>query len=143
MAVGFAGRVGVEIEELQAGRDEPIGERLCEVSYQVVTDYRVALTEGVDFGGRKGNDFGFIVGGDGGGRHLFVPQDGGPADDVAGAEREDRDLAAAGDEHFEGHAAAEDEQPKVGGDIRAEEDFACCRPAPTAERQQELDDILR
>lgn len=27
LAVGFAGRVGVEIEKLQAGRDEPIGER--------------------------------------------------------------------------------------------------------------------
>jgi hypothetical protein len=79
------GRVGEEVEELQAGRDEAIGERLGEVSHQVVTDYRVALTEGVDFGGRKGNDFGFIVGGDGGGRHLFVPQDGGPADDIAGA----------------------------------------------------------
>jgi hypothetical protein len=137
------GRVGEEIEELQAGRDEAIGERLGEVSHQVVTDYRVALTEGVDFGGRKGNDFGFIVGGDGGGRHLFVPQDRGPADDIAGAERQDGNFAAAGDEHFEGHAAAEDEQPKVTRDIRAEEDFACCGPAPTAEHQQELDDILR
>ncbi len=113
------------------------------MSHQEITDLWIALTEGVDFGGRKRDDLGFFVGGDGGGRHLLVPQDRGPADDIAGAEREDRDFAAAGDEHFEGHAAAEDEQPKVGRDVRAEEDFACRGPAPVAEHQQELDDILR